>query len=619
LQIAGFISTTSFAIVIVKASPPARHFFARAPLIDWLLRATQCLAKLVETDRQTDNREIPMHKNRHPQTPGKKPVTIFGPDFPFAFDDWIEHPAGLGSIPADKHGQEVAIVGAGISGLVAAYELMKMGLKPVVYEASKMGGRLRSETFEGADGIIAELGGMRFPVSSTAFYHYVDKLGLETSPFPNPLTPASGSTVVDLEGTSHYAEKIDDLPEIFREVAQAWADALEDGARFSEIQDAIRERDTVKLKALWDELVPKWDDRTFYDFVASSKAFSRLSFQHREIFGQVGFGTGGWDSDFPNSMLEIFRVVMTNCDDHQHLVVGGVEQVPRGIWSHVPENCAHWPAGTSLASLHNGAPRPGVKKIARATDGTFAVTDYWGDTRHYAAVLATCQTWLLTTQIECEEALFSQKMWMALDRTRYMQSSKTFVMVDRPFWKDKDPQTGRDVMSMTLTDRLTRGTYLFDNGDDKPGVICLSYSWMSDAMKMLPHPVEKRVQLALDALKKVYPKVDIAGHIIGNPITVSWEADPHFLGAFKGALPGHYRYNQRMYAHFMQDDLPAEQRGIFIAGDDVSWTPAWVEGAVQTSLNAVWGIMKHFGGATHPENPGPGDRFAELGPMALPD
>ena len=28
----------------------------------------------------------------------------------------------------------------------------------------------------------------------------------------------------------------------------------------------------------------------------------------REVFGQVGFGTGGWDSDFPNSMLEILRV-----------------------------------------------------------------------------------------------------------------------------------------------------------------------------------------------------------------------------------------------------------------------------------------------------------------------
>jgi lysine 2-monooxygenase len=234
-------------------------------------------------------------------------------------------------------------------------------------------------------------------------------------------------------------------------------------------------------------------------------------------------------------------------------------------------------------------------------------------------VLVTCQSWLLTTQIECDESLFSPRMWTALDRTRYMQSSKTFVLVDRPFWKDKDPRTGRDVMSMTLTDRLTRGTYLFDNGEGKPGVICLTYSWMSDAMKMLPHPVDHRVRLALAALRKIYPDVDIARHIIGDPITVSWEADAHFLGAFKGALPGHYRYNQRMYAHFMQDTLPAEQRGIFVAGDDVSWTPAWVEGAVQTSLNAVWGIMRHLGGGTQPDNPGPGDVFAEIGPIELPD
>ena len=546
------------------------------------------------------------------------PVTIFGPDFPFPFDDWIAHPAGLGSIPAERHGEEVAVIGAGISGLVAAYELMKLGVRPVVYEASQMGGRLRSQPFEGADGVIAELGGMRFPVSSTSFYHYVDKLGLQTLPFPNPLTEAAGSTVVDLEGETYYAGSLGELPSLFTEVADAWANALEE-ARFTDIQNAIRARDVATLKSLWNDLVSRWDDRTFYDFVASSQAFSKLSFRHREVFGQVGFGTGGWDSDFPNSMLEIFRVVMTNCDTDQRLIVGGAGQVPRGLWRCPAPRPTHWPQGTSLASLHSGAPRPGVARISREADGRLAVTDEWGSTRRYSTVLVTCQSWLLTTQIECEESLFSEKMWTALDRTRYMQSSKTFVMVDRPFWKDKDPRTGRDTMSMTLTDRLTRGTYLFDNGEGQPGVICLTYSWMSDALKMLPEPVERRVQLALNALRKIYPDVDIASHIIGDPITVSWEADRHFLGAFKGALPGHYRYNQRMYAHFMQDDTPPEQRGIFIAGDDVSWTPAWVEGAVQTSLNAVWGIMHHLGGTTYPDNPGPGDVFADIAPIELPD
>lgn len=549
----------------------------------------------------------------------QKPVTIFGPDFPFPFDDWIKHPAGLGAIPAERHGAEVAIIGAGISGLVAAYEMMKLGLKPVVYEASQLGGRLRSQPFEGAPGIIAELGGMRFPVSSTAFYHYVDRLGLQSRPFPNPLTPAAGSTVINLEGETYYARTLEDLPVMFREVADAYHAALEEHAHYSRLQQAIRNRDTKAIKAIWDPLVREWDERTFYDFVTKSSAFAKLSFRHREVFGQVGFGTGGWDSDFPNSMLEILRVNVTECDDHQRFIVGGVEQVPQGIWRRAPVRIKHWPAGTSLASLHGGAPLPAVAHIKRTKDQRFDIVDRWGRTKTFDAVVATCQSWLLTTSIDTDESVFSQKIWMALDRTRYMQSSKTFVMVDRPFWKDKDPVTGRDVMSMTLTDRLTRGTYLFDNGPDKPGVICLTYSWMSDALKMLPLPVDRRVELALSALAKIYPKVNIAEHIIGDPITVSWEADPHFLGAFKGALPGHYRYNHRMFGHFMQANIPPAERGIFLAGDDVAWIPAWVEGAVHTALNAVWGVMTHFGGHTFPDNPGPGDVYHEIGPVTLPD
>ena len=136
--------------------------------------------------------------------PDPRPVTVFGPDFPFPYDDWVRSPLGLGRIPPERHGEEVAIVGAGIAGVAAAYELMRMGVKPVIYEPGRIGGRLRSEPFQSAPGIIAELGGMRFPVSGTAFYHYVDLLGLDSAPFPNPLSPASPSTVIDLEGITHY-------------------------------------------------------------------------------------------------------------------------------------------------------------------------------------------------------------------------------------------------------------------------------------------------------------------------------------------------------------------------------------------------------------------------------
>ncbi|MGH3262162.1 MAG: flavin monoamine oxidase family protein, partial [Trebonia sp.] len=213
-------------------------------------------------------------------------VTIFGPDFPFSYDDWLRHPAGLGSVPETAHGATVGVIGAGLAGLVAAYELMELGLRPVVYEPARIGGRLRSQEFEGARDIYAELGGMRFPVSGSSFFHYADRVGLAGVPFPNPLTEAAGSTVIDIAGRTCQGSTLDELPPEFAEVARAWDKALAE-IGFGALQDAIRARDVGTLKRLWNELVPLWDGRTFYDFVATSQSFSKLPFRYREMFGLV--------------------------------------------------------------------------------------------------------------------------------------------------------------------------------------------------------------------------------------------------------------------------------------------------------------------------------------------
>ena len=310
------------------------------------------------------------------------PLTVFGPDFPFAYDDWIAHPDGLGTLPESALGRRVAVIGAGVSGMVAAHELMKLGLRPVVYEAGRIGGRLRSEPFGDDPEIVAELGGMRFPRSASTFYHYLNRLGLETRPFPNPLTEAAGTTVIDLGGVRRQARTIDDLPPEFRQMSAAWDAALESGAQASAVRRAMRERDADTLKTLWNPLVHAWDDRTFYDFIATTPAFGRLGFTHREMFGQVGFGTGGWDSDFRNTMLEILRVVLSDCDADQHWIVGGAERLPRGLW-HLAVDGPHHPSGTSLASLHAGVPRPGVAGIARVDDARIRVTDVYGNTEDY--------------------------------------------------------------------------------------------------------------------------------------------------------------------------------------------------------------------------------------------
>jgi tryptophan 2-monooxygenase len=547
-----------------------------------------------------------------------RPVAMFGPDFPFGYDDFLKHPAGLGTIPAAAHGTEIAIIGAGIAGIVAAYELMKLGLKPVIYEADRIGGRLRSEPFKDGDGAFAELGAMRFPPSSTALFHYINLVGLQTKPFPNPLTEAAHSTVIELGGQAHFARRPSDLPPIFQQVEKAWEQALDEGAHFAALQAAILARNPRAIKAVWNPLVERLDEESFYGFIAKSAAFKRLGFRAREIFGQVGFGTGGWDTDYPNSILEILRVVATGADDDHQSVIGGIEQLPRRLWDFSPPHMVHWPAGTTLKSLHGGTPLPGVARIAAAGEG-FAVTDRYQNTKIFPAVIATCQVWLLSARIDCAESLFHHDLWMAMERSHYMQSSKTFVMVDRPFWRDRDPETGRDAMSVTLSDRMTRGTYLIDNGPDKPGVICLSYTWNDDAMKWISLPPDERVRLMLHSLKQIDPSLNIAAHIIGSPITISWESDPNFMGAFKANLPGHYRYQRRLFSHFIQHNAAPQHRGMFLAGDDISWTAGWAEGAVTTALNAVAGTIRHLNGAPDPANPDPVDEWDRLQPHVMAD
>ncbi|MFB7266819.1 flavin monoamine oxidase family protein [Streptomyces nojiriensis] len=543
------------------------------------------------------------------------PTTMLVPDFPFSYDGWLRHPAGLGSLPPGRAGTPVAVVGGGMAGLTAAHELMRLGLRPVVYEADQLGGRMRSVPFPGQPGCVAEMGAMRFPVSARALFHYIDLLGLRTAPFPNPLAEHTPSTVIDLGGVRHTARAADQLPDVYQEVAAAWEKALQERAELSTMRDAVRRRDVETLKHVWNRLVREFDDQSFYGFLATSAAFR--SFRHREIFGQVGFGTGGWDTDFPNSLLEILRVVYTEADDHQVAVLGGSQQVPRGLWEHRPGDCAHWPAGTSLASLHGGAARPGVRSVRR--DGAeFTVTDAAGRRDRFAAVVYTPHVWTLLNRVETDPELLSAPLWTAVERTHYMGSSKLFVLTDRPFWRDVDPDTGLPVMSMTLTDRMPRGVYLFDDGPDRPGVMCLSYTWNDDSLKMATLSAQERLDVLLGKLADIYPGLDIRSHVIGEPLTITWETEPHFMGAFKSNLPGQYRYQRRLFTQFMQRGLPQAQRGFFLCGDDVSWTAGFAEGAVTTALNAVWGVLDHLGGATHPDNPGPGDLFEELAPVELP-
>src|SRR5687767_6281440 len=78
---------------------------------------------------------------------------------------------------------EVVILGAGLAGLCAAYELERLGHRVTVLEAEPrhVGGRARTLRFE--DGLYGEAGAMRIPERHDLTLKYVKDLGLTLRPF----------------------------------------------------------------------------------------------------------------------------------------------------------------------------------------------------------------------------------------------------------------------------------------------------------------------------------------------------------------------------------------------------------------------------------------------------
>jgi monoamine oxidase len=75
--------------------------------------------------------------------------------------------------------KRVVIVGAGMAGLVAAWELARAGHEPVVLEArGRVGGRVLTLREPFTDGLYAEAGAMRIPRTHDLTLAYCERFGL---------------------------------------------------------------------------------------------------------------------------------------------------------------------------------------------------------------------------------------------------------------------------------------------------------------------------------------------------------------------------------------------------------------------------------------------------------
>ncbi len=86
--------------------------------------------------------------------------------------------------PEELAGVKIGIIGGGLAGLSAAFELRKVGADITILDSNKdrFGGRVYTYYFDREGKYYSEFGAHRIPISHETTWHYIDLFGLNTYP-----------------------------------------------------------------------------------------------------------------------------------------------------------------------------------------------------------------------------------------------------------------------------------------------------------------------------------------------------------------------------------------------------------------------------------------------------
>jgi tryptophan 2-monooxygenase len=540
----------------------------------------------------------------------------------------------IASFPVENYPvAKVAVIGAGAGGMVAAYELLRAGVQPVVIEATdRIGGRTWSEYFEdqndSAPPVWAEMGAMRVPLSQKLFWYYADQFGAQKGNFPDP---GVAPTLLYYQNQPYEWRPADSPinppPGPFTEINKAFAKyAMRYALKIWEPwYNHGGDPDWDKVREIWQGYIDQYREMSVYD--AMRKGIRSWGDEQLNAFSALGVGSGGFGTLYRVSNLELLRNVINEWEVGQQLIVGWKDAneniTPTGINGLTQmfyKQLAQWPSGqtVSLESLNAVKFKSKVTRIERhKTSQQFRV--YWIDkatnqecTDTFAAVIVAVSTRSMEIDIGMtlptgnEVDLGSENIKDALRNLFHTASSKMLIRTASKFWLDGQGNPRADIPQSIQTDELPRGIYCLDYPHTTEGVVIVSYTWGDDSSKISVVEPGERFRKFKEVLERICPP--FAENLIPKNgerdiLNVDWEMTEHYYGAFKLQLPGQDHLIQAAYYHFLNALDPASDPGVYLVGDSVSWSGGWVEGALQTGVNAACAVAKRLGGSLSADSP----------------
>lgn len=511
----------------------------------------------------------------------------------------------IATVPRSRWGTRVAIVGAGAAGIVAAYELFRAGLNPVIFEATdRIGGRNYSEPFganPGRNAALAELGAMRVPPSCKVFYYYANLLKMKFSTFPDP---GKVPTTLYYENQKYTWQPGKPAPGPFAQIAADFGN-FADGLT-GPVWAPWKAGDLDGVRKVWQRYVDRYANMSF--LTALAEGIPSWGPAELNAFGALGMGSGGFGPLYGVGFLEMLRVMVNQWEVDQQLPQFGINDLTEQLYQRKVKR----PDGSraSLADFNSLRFNSPVTRFDRsAKNVTVYYTGAGGPAKATfpAVVVATTSHAMAFMGLTVPSAkaktnaptLLSTGVTAALRNLPMMNSSKLFIRTKDKFWK------GNKKMPQNIqTDELPRGIYCIDYPQTKNGVVLISYTWGDDSTRLLACPPPARFQIFKDIIARIHPAFASQLNPVDDEIIcVDWEATDHYFGAFKLDQPGQSPDVQEAYYQFLDVLTPAKDTGIYLAGDSMSWAGGWTEGALQTGLNAAAAAAKRIGAALPANSP----------------
>jgi monoamine oxidase len=451
----------------------------------------------------------------------------------------------------DKRGtrKRVVIVGGGIAGLVAAFELVRQGHEPIVLEAqNRVGGRVWT-CRDFAPGVYAEFGAMRIPRVHDLTLAYCDLFGLELRPF----VMGNPKTLVHIAGERMTMSEAEANPERLPfELAEH-----ERGRTWSELWNEAVSEVTAKYEEVgedaFEEVLAEYDQYSIREFL-EMRGFSEGAI---ELYGVMSFR----EANMGAAVIEQLREIVGRAFEDMQEIVGGLDLLPQAFYRQLKPYVRFGAVVHAIEYDDHG-----VTVHYKNEAGRFSVT---GDHAVVAIPFGVLRDVEVTPP-------FSREKQKAIRELNYNASTKVLFQTKTRFWEETDGIRGGTTATDLPIRRICYPSHPFP--DEDRGTLLASYTWGQDALRWDAMDGEKRVEEALEDVAKIHPEV-LEQFEVGA--SWAWYDDPYAAGAF--AL-----FEPQQQSRLQADITRTEANGrIHFAGEHCSLWHAWIQGALESGIRAA--------------------------------